>query len=110
MEVKASLRKLRMSPQKVRLVVDKVRGQTVNQALRDLNFMPQKAAYHVRKLVRSAVANAEQTRTVDVDNLYIKAISVDMGQTLKRFLPRAKGRATMLKKRGSHINLVLDER
>ncbi len=110
MEVNAKLRNLRVSSQKARTVVDLVRGKDVNEALKILAFMPQKTAFHLKKLIESAVANADQKKVVDVDSLYIKHVSVDMGPSLNRFRPRAQGRATPIRRKGSHINLILDER
>lgn len=110
MEVKAKLRNLRVGSQKARIVADMVRGKDVNEALKILAFMPQKPALHLKKLIESAVANADQKKTIDVDNLYIKHLSVDMGPSLSRFRPRAQGRATPIKRKASHINLILDER
>lgn len=110
MEARAKLRYVRLSPQKTRLVVDMVRGKRIQEALNILKFSPQKAAAIVSKLVGSAVANAEQKGVADVDRLYVKAISVDMGPVLKRFIPRAQGRATKIRKPTSHITVVLDEK
>ncbi|HET7237802.1 MAG TPA: 50S ribosomal protein L22 [Terrimicrobiaceae bacterium] len=110
MEARAKLRYVRLSPQKTRLVVDMVRGKRIQEALNILKFSPQKAADVVSKLVSSAVANAEQQGVSDVDRLFVKAISVDQGPVLKRFLPRAQGRATKIRKPTSHITVVLDEK
>lgn len=110
MEARAKLRYVRLSPQKTRLVVDMVRGKRIQEALNILKFSPQKAADVVSKLVSSAVANAEQQGISDVDRLFVKAISVDQGPVLKRFLPRAQGRATKIRKPTSHITVVLDEK
>ena len=110
MEARAKLRYVRLSPQKTRLVVDMVRGKRIQEALNILKFSPQKAADIVSKLVSSAVANAEQQGVSDVDRLFVKAISVDQGPVLKRFLPRAQGRATKIRKPTSHITVVLDEK
>jgi large subunit ribosomal protein L22 len=110
MEARAKLRYVRLSPRKTRLVVDMVRGKGIQEAINILKFSPQKAAAIVSKLVGSAVANAEQKGVADVDRLYVKAISVDMGPVLKRFIPRAQGRATKIRKPTSHITVVLDER
>lgn len=110
MEVKAKLRNIDLGCQKARIVADLVRSKDVNEALKILAFMPQKPALHIKKLIESAVANADQKKVVDVDNLYIKHISVDMGPSMRRFRPRAQGRATPVKKKSSHINLILDER
>lgn len=92
------------------MVADVVRGQDVNQAIRSLTFMKQKGAGLIKKLIESAVANAEHKKTIDVDNLYVKSIWVDMGPSMKRFRPRAQGRAFMVRKKMSHINVVLDEK
>lgn len=110
MEVKAKLRYARVGAQKARLVADLVRGMDVNDAIRTLTFRHEKSAEMVKKLVESAVANAEQKKVIDLDNLYVKHISVDKGPDMKRFRPRAQGRAFQVRKRLSHINLVLDER
>jgi len=110
MEAKAKLSYIRLSPQKTRLVVDLVRGKKVQDALNVLKFSPQKAADIVAKLVSSAVANAEQKGVSDVDRLYVKTITVDQGPALKRFIPRAQGRATKIRKPTSHILVVLDEK
>jgi large subunit ribosomal protein L22 len=110
MEARAKLSYVRLSPQKTRLVVDMVRGKRVQDALNVLKFAPQKAAAVVAKLVSSAVANAEQKGVSDVDRLFVKTITVDQGPALKRFLPRAQGRATKIRKPTSHIVVVLDEK
>ncbi|MCB0363872.1 MAG: 50S ribosomal protein L22, partial [Bdellovibrionales bacterium] len=105
MEVKASLRYARVGAQKARLVADEIRGMDVNDAIRTLAFMKQKTAGLLKKLVESAVANAEQKQVIDVDNLYVKTVYVDEGPTMKRYRPRAQGRAFPVKKKLSHINL-----
>jgi large subunit ribosomal protein L22 len=110
MEVKASLNFARIGCQKARLVADVVRGKDVNEAIRSLTFMKQKGAGLIKKLIESAVANAEDKKVIDVDNLYVKSIWVDMGPAMKRFRPRAQGRAFMVKKKLSHINVVLEEK
>jgi large subunit ribosomal protein L22 len=110
MEAKAKLRYVRLSLRKTRLVVDMVRGKGVQEALNILRFSPQKAAGIVYQLVGSAVANAEQKGVADVDRLYIKSIAVDQGPVLKRFMPRAQGRATRIRKPTSHITVVLNEK
>ncbi len=110
MEVKAKLRYARVSARKARLVADLVRGKDVNSALRSLSFLDKKAAGLMKKLIQSAVANAEQKQVIDVDNLYVKSLTVDMGPGVYRFRPRAQGRAFPIKKKLSHFNLVLDER
>jgi len=110
MEVRAKLRNCRVGSQKARILANMVRGKDVNEALKILSFMPQKPAGLIKKLIESAIANAEQKKVVDVDNLYIKHLSVDMGPSLRRYRPRAQGRATPIKRKSSHINLILDER
>ena len=110
MEVTAKLKYARVGAQKARLVADAVRGKDVNEAIRSLAYMKKKSAVLVKKLIESAVANAEDKKVVDVDNLYVKAITVDQGPLMKRFRPRAQGRAFTVRKKLSHINVVLDER
>ena len=110
MEVKASLRYAKIGAQKARLVVDLVRGKDVNEAIRILTFTPKKGARMLKKLIESAVANAENKKVIDVDNLYVKTVTADGGPSMKRFLPRAQGRATLIRKKTSHINVVLEER
>lgn len=106
---KAILRNTRISARKARLVADMVRGQPVSIALDALKLTNKKAAPLVHKLIRSAMANAQQAATVDVDRLVVREIFVDEAQTLKRFLPRAQGRATPIRKRSSHITVKLAE-
>ncbi len=103
----ARLRWLRMSPRKVRLVVDLVRGKPVEEAMSILSFCCKTAAQPVLKLVRSAVANADQRGNIDLDSLFIQTAFVDEGPTLRRWLPRAMGRATRVRKRTSHVTVVL---
>ena len=110
MEVKEKLRYTRPAPRKIRLVADMIRGKDVNEAIQILSFVNKKSAPMIKKLLQSAVANADQKKTVDVDTLFVKHISVDQGPTLKRYMPRAMGRASEIKKKTSHVNLVLDER
>lgn len=110
MEVKASLNYARVGAQKARLVADVVRGKGVNEAVKTLTFLNKKSAGVIKKLIESAVANAEYKRVMDIDNLYIKAIWVDQGPVLKRFRPRAQGRAFGVRKKTSHINVVLEEK
>jgi large subunit ribosomal protein L22 len=110
MEVKAKLRFVRISPRKARLVADLIRGKKSEEALNILIFTRKAAARILIKLLKSAIANATQKKTVDVDRLYVKKITVDQGPTMKRFTPRALGRATTIRKRTSHIDMILDER
>jgi len=109
MEVKAVAKFVRISPRKVRPVMDQIRGKRVDEALNLLAFAPQKGAYLLKKVVQSAVANAEQNTNMDVDTLYIKRVYADEGPTLKRFRPRALGRATRIRKRSSHLTVILEE-
>lgn len=109
--MKATATHIRISPRKVRTVVDTVRGKSVSQALSILAFTRKKAALPVQKLLKSAVANAAENDGIsDVDTLVIDRIMVDEGPTLKRFMPRARGRATPIRKRTSHIRIILRER
>jgi large subunit ribosomal protein L22 len=109
MEAKAVARHIRISPQKARLVADVVRGQEVGQAINTLRFMPKKGARILRKVIESAVANASQNESIDIDTLYVKTIFIDGGPTLKRMRARAMGRGARILKRSSHITVVLDE-
>lgn len=110
MEVKATLKHARVGAQKARLVADVVRGKDVSEAIKVLTFMNKKSALMFKKLIESAVANADQKKSLDLDKLYVKTVWVDQGPVLKRFRPRAQGRATGIRKKMSHINVVLDER
>ena len=104
----AHLRFLRVAPRKVRIVADEVRGMKVGDALALLKYTPQAAAEHLAKLLRSAVANAEQKGgRVDVDALYVKTLTVDQGPKMRRFMPRAMGRAYRIEKKTSHLYVEL---
>lgn len=111
MESSARLRNLRIAPRKVRIVADIVRGQPVDKALATLIYTPKAASKPVEKLIRSAISNAEQlsSNQVDVDRLVVKTIFVDQGPTMRRFRPRAQGRATRIRKRTSHVTVVLSD-
>lgn len=109
MQVRAIAKRLRISPQKARLVADQVRGKPVAQALDILNFSTQKAAGLVLKVVESAIANAENNEGADVDELRVGEIFVDAGLTMKRIKPRAKGRADRVLKRTSHITVTVTD-
>jgi large subunit ribosomal protein L22 len=109
MQVSATAKRLRVSPQKARLVVDLVRGKPVSDALDILNFSTQKAAGLVRKVVESAIANAENNAGADIDELKISEIYVNEGLTMKRIKPRAKGRADRIFKRTSHITVTVTD-
>lgn len=109
MEVKAVAKYVRISPQKVRKLVDAVRGEPVETGLNILKFMPLKAARVVEKIVRSAVANADQIPDIDVDTLVIRNIIANQGPTLKRYRARARGRGSRILKPTSHITVILAE-
>jgi large subunit ribosomal protein L22 len=109
MEITAKANMIRISPRKVRLVGDLIKKRNINDAMGILTYMPQKASFILKKLLDSAIANARQKKYVDVDNLYVKNVIVDGGPMMKRFLPRAMGRATKIRKRLSHITMILDE-
>jgi large subunit ribosomal protein L22 len=109
MQVSAKANRLHISPQKARLLVDQVRGKPVSDALDILGFSPQKAAGLVRKVVESAIANAENNEGADIDELKICEIYVDAGLTMKRIRPRAKGRADRILKRTSHITVTVTD-
>ena len=108
--VAAKLRYLRVAPRKVRLVADMVRGRPVQEALDRLAFAKTASAIDVSKLIRSAVANADRKGGVDVDSLLVRSIWVDQGPTLRRQLPRARGSASRINKKTSHITVVLGEK
>ena len=109
MEAKAKARFVRISAQKARLVADTIRGKNVGDAITTLRFMPKKGARILRKVIESAVANASQNDSIDIDTLFVKTVFVDGGPMLKRIRPRAMGRASRILKRTSHITVVLDE-
>jgi large subunit ribosomal protein L22 len=108
-EVKAVSKFVRISPQKVRKLVDTVKGKPAEAAIDMLKFMPQKAAAIVEKVMRSAVANAEQNHNLDIDTLVVKNVTADQGPTLKRFRARARGRGSRILKRTAHITVVLSD-
>jgi len=110
METPAKLRFARISPQKCRLVADQVRGLDVEKALQLLQFSPKKGAAIVKKVLESAVANAEHNQGADIDELKVSSIFVDEGPTLKRMQARAKGRANRILKRTSHITVKVAEK
>lgn len=110
MEATAIAKFMRISPRKVRIVADNIKGKPVESAIGMLTFTPKKAGRILLKVVKSAVANAEQNADVDVDNLFVKTVRVDEGPTMKRWRARAQGRAYRINKRTSHITVVLDEK
>ena len=109
-EALAQARYVRMTPMKVRRVVDVVRGMKADEAIATLRFAPQAASEPVSKLIASAVANAENNKNLDRDTLWVSQAYVDEGPTLKRFRPRAQGRAYRIRKRTSHITVVVESR
>lgn len=110
MEVKAVAKHVRISPQKVRKIVDAIKGKHVESGLNALRFMPQKASGIVEKVLKSAVANADHNNDLDVDSLIVKNILVDAGPTLKRFRARARGRGSRILKRTSHITVIVADK
>jgi len=110
MEVKATAKYMRISAQKVRKIVGSIKGKPAEAGINALKFMPQKSAGLVEKILRSAIANADQNAKMDVDSLMIKNIIVDEGPTLKRFRARARGRASRILKRTSHITVIVSEK
>lgn len=109
MEVAAKLRFARVSPQKVRLVADQIRGKRVANALQILEFSPRKGAAVVKKVLESAIANAEHNEGADIDELTVSTVFIDEGPVYKRIQPRAKGRANRILKRTSHITVKVAE-
>ena len=109
MEVRAIAKHIRISAQKVRLVVDQIRGQPVAAAMELLAYSKRKAAVPVRKVLESAIANAEHNNSADIDDLRVARAFVDEGRTLKRLRPRAKGRADRILKRSCHISVALSD-
>ena len=110
MEVKAIHRYARISSQKARLVADQIRGLPVDKAYEILKFSPKKAAKLIKKVLESAIANAEHNESLDFEDLKVSRIFVDEGPTMKRIMPRAKGRADRIFKRSSHITVVVAEK
>lgn len=109
MEAKAIAKFIRVSPRKTRIVAKNVVGRPVEDALNILKFTPQKGAEVIRAVMRSALANAEHNTGMNVDALVVKEILVNEGPTWKRFMPRAQGRATSIRKRTSHVTVILAE-
>jgi len=109
-EVTAQLNYLRIAPRKVRLIADLIRGKSCTEAERELQFLIKRPSAPVLKLLKSALASAKQNQGIEAKDLYIKKIDIDEGPPLKRFMPRAMGRAFLIKKRTSHIMLVLGQR
>ena len=110
MEARAIAKHIRISPRKVNVVIDLIRGKKVGEALAILKHTPKAASEILEKVLKSAVANAENNHNMDVDNLYISEAYANQGPTLKRFRPRAQGRGVRILKRTSHITLVVKEK
>ncbi len=110
MPAKARLKMIRMTPRKVRVVANQVRGKAAQEAVDYLTFCKRSAARPLLKLIKSAIANADVKGGMDVDNLFVKELLVDSGPTMKRWMPRARGMATPILKRTSKISVTLDER
>ncbi|GAB6178899.1 50S ribosomal protein L22 [Desulfotomaculum defluvii] len=110
MEARAIAKFIRVSPRKARMVVDLIRGKKVEEALAILRYTPNKAAAAVTKVVKSAAANAEHNNDMDKDELVVSQIFVDQGPSLKRMMPRAMGRADIIKRRTSHITVVVSDK
>lgn len=109
MEAKAITKYVRISPLKVRLVMDLVRGKPVDRALAMLQYMPQKAAREIARTIKSAAANAENNFDMEPDSLVVKTIYADEGPALKRMMPRARGMANRIRKRTTHITVIVDD-
>jgi len=109
-QVKAKISYLRVAPRKVRLVCDLVRGKKVQVALDTLRFTKRGVSRDLLKLIQSAVANANQKGGIDVDNLYVHRLTVDQGPIIKRWLPRARGSASPIQKKTSHVTVILAEK
>jgi len=109
MESKAILRHARVTPRKVRRVTNLIKGKKAGDALVNLRFLPHRGAQVVAKVLKSAIANAEQKKVADPESMKVKNVLVDQGPTMKRMKPRAMGRADIIRKRTSHITLVLEE-
>jgi len=107
MEVQAKLKGAHLSAQKARLVADQIRGKAVEEALLVLSYSPKKGAAIIKKVLNSAIANAEHNEGADVDELKVSTIMVDEGMTMKRIMPRAKGRADRILKRSCHITITV---
>ncbi len=110
MPAKAHLHMLRVTPQKTRLVADLIRGKNVSEAESILRFTPRRSAAPLLKLLQSARANAVNNHDMFEDSLVVSSIMVDEGPVIKRFLPRARGRADLLRKRTSHVTIILEEK
>jgi large subunit ribosomal protein L22 len=108
--VRASARGLHISPRKMRLVTNLVKGLRANEAITQLSFTNKKGAKYLSRLLQSAVANAENNFSLKADNLFVKSATCDMGQTMKRYFPRARGSAFIIRRKMTHVNVVLEEK
>lgn len=109
MESKAILKYVRMSPRKVRRITDLIKGKNAGDAMINLGFLPHSGSNVVAKVLKSAMANAEQKKVADPESMKVSKVFIDQGPTLKRMRPRAQGRADVIRKRTSHITLVLED-
>lgn len=109
MEIIAKYRKVKSSAQKIRLIANLIRGKKVNKVLDILTYHKKKAAYLVKKILNSAIANADHNNGIDKDDLFIKKIFIDEGPVMKRMMPRAKGRSDRILKRTSHITVIVSD-
>jgi large subunit ribosomal protein L22 len=107
--VKAIYKNLRSSPRKINNILKSIRGKNANVAMRDLEFLDKRAANEIKKTLKSAIANAENNNQLDIDNLIVKEAYVGKGITLKRFMPRARGRAAGIKKHFSNLTIIVSE-
>lgn len=110
MEARTRAKYVRTAPRKIRLIGDMIRGKDVEEATNLLRFTPKRAARLVEKVLKTAVANAENSGNMDTDNLFVSTVYVDQGPTLKRWRARAMGRAVMIRRKTSHLTIVLKER
>jgi len=110
MPASAKIKSVRMTPRKVRVVADEIRGKNVQEAIDFLTFCRRRPARPLLKLIKSAVSNADQKGGMNVDNLFVKELLVDQGPTMKRWMPRARGMASPILKRTSRVSITLDER
>jgi large subunit ribosomal protein L22 len=110
MSAQAKIKYVRITPRKMRVVAKQIRGMKAAKAVDYLTFCRRRAARHLLKLVKSALANADQKGDMDLDNLVVAKLNVDQGPTLKRWMPRARGMATPVLKRTSHVSLTLEEK
>lgn len=108
--VRAEAKALRIAPRKMRLVTNLVRGMRASDAITQLQFTNKKGAPYLAKLIRSAIANAENNMSLNAEDLFVKSITCDMGQTMRRYFPRARGSAFIIRRKTSHVNVVLEPR